>query len=95
MSTCCLCRSSTRELLTDSRGPRTANFKNTVIMMTSNEGSDMVMEMCADGEQPTLNELRKGMQPILEKRFTPAFVGRTTVIRSTRSARTSCARSSI
>ena len=66
-------------LLTDSEG-RTADFKNTVIMMTSNEGSDMVMEMCADGEQPTLDELRKGMQPILEKRFTPAFVGRTTVI---------------
>ncbi len=65
--------------LTDSEG-RTADFKNTVIMMTSNEGSGMVMDMCADGEQPTLDELRKGMQPILEQRFTPAFVGRTTVI---------------
>ncbi|MFH1749181.1 MAG: type VI secretion system ATPase TssH [Planctomycetota bacterium] len=66
-------------LLTDSEG-RTADFKNTVIMMTSNEGSDMIMEMCADGEMPTLDEMRKGMQPILEKRFSPAFVGRTTVI---------------
>ena len=65
--------------LTDSEG-RVANFKNTVIMMTSNEGSSMVMDMCADGEEPTLDELRKGMQPILEQRFTPAFVGRTTVI---------------
>ncbi|RMF72728.1 MAG: type VI secretion system ATPase TssH, partial [Planctomycetota bacterium] len=65
--------------LTDSEG-RVANFKNTVIMMTSNEGSDMVMDMCADGEKPTLEELRKGIQPILEQRFTPAFVGRTTVI---------------
>ncbi|MFQ5807402.1 MAG: AAA family ATPase, partial [Phycisphaerae bacterium] len=65
--------------LTDSEG-RTANFKNTVIMMTSNEGSDMIMEMCADGELPTLDEMRNAMQPILEKRFSPAFVGRTTVI---------------
>jgi len=65
--------------LTDSEG-RTADFKNTVIIMTSNEGSQMVMDMCADGEQPTLEELRKGIQPILEQRFTPAFVGRTTVI---------------
>ena len=65
--------------LNDSEG-RSADFKNTVIMMTSNEGSDMVMDMCADGEMPSLDELRKGMQPILEKRFTPAFVGRTTVI---------------
>jgi type VI secretion system protein VasG len=65
--------------LTDSEG-HAANFKNTVIMMTSNEGSAMVMEMCADGEEPSLEELRKGIQPILEQRFTPAFVGRTTVI---------------
>ncbi len=65
--------------LTDSEG-RTASFKNTVIMMTSNEGADMIMDMCADGEKPTLEEMRTGIQPLLEKRFTPAFVGRTTVI---------------
>lgn len=65
--------------LTDSEG-RTADFKNTVIIMTSNEGSQMVMDMCADGEKPSLDELRKGIQASLEQRFTPAFVGRTTVI---------------
>ena len=65
--------------LTDSEG-RVANFKNTVIVMTSNEGSNMIMDMCADGQQPTLDEMRQGIQPALEKRFTPAFVGRTTVI---------------
>jgi type VI secretion system protein VasG len=65
--------------LTDSEG-RTADFKNTVIMMTSNEGSDMIMEMCADGEMPTMQEMRDALQPILETRFSPAFVGRTTVI---------------
>jgi len=65
--------------LTDSEG-RAADFKNTVIIMTSNEGSNMVMDMCADGEMPTLDEMRKAIQPILEQRFTPAFVGRTTVI---------------
>lgn len=65
--------------LTDSEG-RIANFKNTVIIMTSNEGSDMIMDMCADGAKPTLDEMRQAIQPALEKRFTPAFVGRTTVI---------------
>lgn len=65
--------------LTDSEG-RVADFKNTVIIMTSNEGSQMVMDMCADGERPGLDELRKGIQSSLEARFTPAFVGRTTVI---------------
>ena len=65
--------------LTDSEG-RAADFKNTVIMMTSNEASDMIMDMCADGELPSLEEMRKAVQPIIEARFTPAFVGRTTVI---------------
>lgn len=68
--------------LNDSEG-REASFKNTVIMLTSNEGSDMVMDMCADvpeDKRPGLEEMRKAIQPILEKRFTPAFVGRTTVI---------------
>lgn len=65
--------------LTDSEG-RTASFKNTVIIMTSNEGAQVIHDMCADGEKPTLEEMRKAIQPALEKRFTPAFVGRTTVI---------------
>ncbi len=65
--------------LTDSEG-RVASFKNTVIVMTSNEGSPMIMDMCADGQLPTLEEMRTGIQPALEARFTPAFVGRTTVI---------------
>lgn len=68
--------------LNDSEG-REASFKNTVIMLTSNEGSDMVMDMCADvpeDKRPGLEEMRKAIQPILEKRFTPAFIGRTTVI---------------
>jgi type VI secretion system protein VasG len=65
--------------LTDSEG-RLASFKNTVIIMTSNEGSQMIMDMCADGTRPTLEEMRNGIQPILEQRFSPAFVGRTTVI---------------
>jgi type VI secretion system protein VasG len=66
--------------LQDSEG-RVASFKNTVIMLTSNEGSDMVMEMSQDpNDMPSLDELRKAVQPILEKRFTPAFIGRLTVI---------------
>jgi len=66
--------------LQDSEG-RVASFKNTVIMLTSNEGSDMVMEMSQDPkDMPSLDELRKAVQPILEKRFTPAFIGRLTVI---------------
>jgi type VI secretion system protein VasG len=66
--------------LTDSEG-RAASFKNTVIIMTSNEGGDMVMDMCQDpDDMPSIDELRAAIQPVLEQRFTPAFIGRTTVI---------------
>ena len=66
--------------LTDSEG-RSASFKNTVIIMTSNEGGDMVMDMCQDPDDlPSVDELRTAIQPVLEQRFTPAFIGRTTVI---------------
>ncbi|MBI5866542.1 MAG: type VI secretion system ATPase TssH [Planctomycetes bacterium] len=65
--------------LTDSEG-RSASFKNTVIIMTSNEGSQMILDMCADGARPALDEMRTSIQPILEQRFSPAFIGRTTVI---------------
>ena len=66
--------------LTDSEG-RSASFKNTVIIMTSNEGGDMVMDMCQDpDDMPSIDELRAAIQPVLEQRFTPAFIGRTTVI---------------
>ncbi|MDX2199373.1 MAG: type VI secretion system ATPase TssH [Phycisphaerae bacterium] len=68
--------------LTDSEG-RSANFKNTVIMMTSNVGSDTLLDLCTKrgaANLPPLEELRRVIQPELEQRFTPAFVGRTTVI---------------
>ncbi|MCH8806947.1 MAG: type VI secretion system ATPase TssH [Planctomycetes bacterium] len=66
--------------LNDSEG-RVASFKNTVIIITSNEGSDLIMGMCEDPDElPSIDEMRTAIQPVLEQRFTPAFVGRTTVI---------------
>ncbi len=66
--------------LNDSEG-RSASFKNTVIIMTSNEGGQMVMDMCQDPDNlPSLDDLRAAIQPILEERFSPAFMGRCTVI---------------
>jgi type VI secretion system protein VasG len=66
--------------LNDSEG-RSASFKNTVIIMTSNEGGQMVMDMCQDPDaMPSLDDMRAAIGPILEQRFSPAFMGRCTVI---------------
>jgi len=57
--------------LTDSRG-RTVNFTNTIIIMTSNIGSDIILEW--DGEDRTILEAR--LQEILRQSFRPEFLNR-------------------
>ncbi len=60
---------------------RDIGFKNTVIIMTSNAGTDMVMKLCADPEtRPDADKLGEAIRPELLKVFKPAFLGRVTVI---------------
>ncbi|MFI4873994.1 MAG: type VI secretion system ATPase TssH [Blastopirellula sp. JB062] len=60
---------------------RDIDFKNTVIIMTSNAGTDLIMRMCRDPErQPTPNELSTALHDELLKTFKPAFLGRINVI---------------
>jgi type VI secretion system protein VasG len=60
---------------------RDIDFKNTVIIMTSNAGTDMVMKLCADPEtRPDAEKLGEAIRPELLKVFKPAFLGRVTVI---------------
>ncbi len=60
---------------------RDIDFKNTVIIMTSNAGTDMVMKLCADPEtRPDADKLGEAIRPELLKVFKPAFLGRVTVI---------------
>lgn len=47
-------------VLTDAKG-RKVNFKNTVIIMTSNVGSDMIMDMSRKGELGFGDERKKGI----------------------------------
>ena len=48
--------------ITDSQG-RTVDFKNTIIIMTSNLGSDYILEGHSDSEEMVMSELRRTFKP--------------------------------
>ena len=58
--------------LTDGQG-RVVDFKNTIIIMTSNLGSDLILE--ADNQEK-LNALRPNIDMLLKKTFRPEFLNR-------------------
>ena len=60
--------------VTDSKG-RTVDFKNTVIIMTSNLGSDIILD--GIGEDGEINEqAREGVNALLRRTFRPEFLNR-------------------
>jgi type VI secretion system protein VasG len=66
--------------LRDGEG-RDIDFKNTLIMMTSNAGTDLIMKLCADPETaPEAEALSEALHPELLKTFKPAFLGRLTLV---------------
>ncbi|WP_242395614.1 type VI secretion system ATPase TssH [Anaeromyxobacter oryzisoli] len=65
--------------LTDGEG-REIDFKNTLVVLTSNLGSDLIMEAFADGARPTDEELRALVRPLLSRHFKPALLARMSVV---------------
>ncbi len=60
---------------------RTIDFKNTLILLTSNVGTQLLMGMCNDPELlPEPDELAKALREPLLKVFPPALLGRLLVI---------------
>ena len=60
---------------------RLIDFKNTVIILTSNVGSDLIMNMCGDPDLiPDADVLATSMRDPLLKVFPAAFLGRMTVV---------------
>jgi type VI secretion system protein VasG len=60
---------------------RSIDFKNTVIILTSNAGTDSIMALCEDPDTvPSWEGLVKALKPELDKIFKPAFLGRTVII---------------
>jgi len=60
---------------------REIDFKNTIIILTTNAGTDTMAKLCADPEtMPGPDGLVKALKPELNKIFKPAFLGRMVVI---------------
>lgn len=63
-------------ILEDAEG-REIDFKNTVILLTSNTGTDTIMKLCADPDTaPSPEKLVEMLRPELIKVFKPALLGR-------------------
>ncbi|WP_191601244.1 type VI secretion system ATPase TssH [Marinomonas algicola] len=64
----------------DSEG-RTVDFKNTIIIMTSNAADQAICDICEEtNERPENQELVERIRPALQTFFKPAFLGRTTIV---------------
>ncbi|WP_114764646.1 type VI secretion system ATPase TssH [Vibrio rhodolitus] len=64
----------------DSEG-RTVDFKNTIIIMTSNAADQAIVDICDQNEERLENEkLLEDIRPALQQHFKPAFLGRTTIV---------------
>ena len=60
---------------------RRIDFKNTIILLTTNAGTDTIMKLTADPEtMPSSEGLAKALKPELDKTFKPAFLGRMVII---------------
>jgi type VI secretion system protein VasG len=67
-------------MMEDGEG-REIDFKNTIIILTTNALTDKMMKLCADpGTMPGAEPLVKALKPELNKTFKPAFLGRMVII---------------
>ncbi|MBI3898975.1 MAG: type VI secretion system ATPase TssH [Gammaproteobacteria bacterium] len=67
-------------MLRDGEG-RDIDFKNTVIIMTSNTASEQIEQLCADIDtRPSLEGLTEAIGPALRQVYKPAFLGRVNIV---------------
>jgi type VI secretion system protein VasG len=60
---------------------REIDFKNTIILLTTNACTDQLVKLCADPEAtPSAEGLVKMLKPELNKIFKPAFLGRLVIV---------------
>ena len=58
----------------------TIDFKNTLILLTSNAAQDVITNACRGGFRPSMAELTEMLRPALLKEFSPAFLGRMVLV---------------
>jgi type VI secretion system protein VasG len=69
-------------VMDDAEG-REIDFRNTLIILTSNTGSTQIMQACLNKpaeEVPAADALAEALRPVLYKQFKPAFLGRLKVV---------------
>ncbi|KAF4530403.1 hypothetical protein B566_EDAN018866, partial [Ephemera danica] len=66
-------------VLADGEG-REINFRNTMIFMTSNLGSDIISALCEEGAAPEHEIVYEAIRPALTQFFKPALLGRMTIV---------------
>ena len=67
-------------MIKDGEG-RDIDFKNTIIIMTSNVGTDTTMNLFDDPETaPSIKGLQKALRDDLLEAFKPAFLGRINIV---------------
>ncbi|MET0950120.1 MAG: type VI secretion system ATPase TssH [Pseudomonas sp.] len=59
---------------------REIDFRNTLILMTSNLASDRIDALCRDGNRPEADALEAAIRPTLSKHFKPALLARMRVV---------------
>ncbi|MCQ4387005.1 type VI secretion system ATPase TssH [Enterobacter cloacae] len=64
-----------RGFMRDGEG-REIDFRNTVILMTSNLGSDLIMQMLDEQPDATEGDLHELLRPVLRDHFQPALLAR-------------------
>lgn len=58
----------------------TIDFKNTLILLTSNAAQDVITEACEGGRRPDAEMLVQRLRPVLLRQFSPAFLGRLVLV---------------
>jgi len=61
--------------LTDGQG-RTVDFRNTVIVMTSNLGSQMIQEMAGEDSPEAYTKMKAAVMGVVQAHFRPEFINR-------------------
>lgn len=66
-------------VLSDGEG-RVVNFRNTIMILTSNLATDLIMAMHEGNAKPPIEEVLSGIRPVLSRHFKPALLARMTVV---------------
>lgn len=59
---------------------REIDFRNTLILLTSNLGSERIDELCEEAVRPSAQQLEESIRPILSRHFKPALLARMRVV---------------